>query len=643
MNGQTGQLIAVLVAFAIVALASKQIGAAFARFHLPLISGFLFTGILVGPFVLGLIPHGAPEQLRIIDETSLAIIAFAAGSELYLRELRDRFRSIAWVSILNTLLIPIVGGATVVLLADHIPFLNGMNTAERTAIALVISAILVARSPSSAIAIVNEMRAKGPFTQTVLGVTMITDVVVIIIFAVNSSAAHAVLNQLPFDLAFIELLAAELVLAAFAGLAIGFLLRAVLSQRFGNVFKIAFLLFTGMGVFLLAYGLRDWTHTHLAFEIFMEPLLVCMVASFYVTNFTGYRLELQNVLAEVTPAIYIIFFTLVGAGLALDVLVQLWPVALALFAARVASIAVASFAGGVIAGDPMQHNRIGWMTYLTQAGVGLGLAKEAAVEYPGWGEGAAAMVIAVIVLSQIIGPPFFKWAINAVGETHMRAAMPSYEGGHTAIILGLEGQSVALARLLFDAGWSVRIGTRRIEEGIDLHDLEVEIQSFDSISESCLHNLGAENADTIISMLDDEENYRVCELAYERFGTEHVIVRLNNHRNYAGFKELGAIVLFPSTAIISLLAHFARAPSATSLLLGERTDQDVADMHMRNPVLDGLTLRDIRLPVDVLVLSVERGGDALVSHGYTRLKLGDVVTVVGSPASLDRVELLFSA
>ena len=406
--------------------------------------------------------------------------------------------------------------------------------------------------------------------------------------------------------------------------------------------KIALLLAAGLGVFVFAYGLRDWTHECLSFELFVEPLLVCLVASFYVTNFTQYRLEFLNVLAQITPAIYIIFFTLVGAGLALDVLAAIWPIALAIFAIRVIGIFLSSFTGGILAGDPMLHNRLSWMTYLTQAGVGLGLAKEVAVEFPGWGDGAAAMIISVIVLSQLIGPPFFKWAISHVGEAHTRAPTPEHEGGRAAIIFGLEGQSVALARLLVSAGWTVRIGSRLVEKGVDVGSLPVEVQSFDSVSETCMRNLGAEYADAIVSMLEDEESYRICELAYEQFGTEHVIVRLNNHRNYARFEELGAIVLEPATAIVSLLAHFVRAPTATSLLLGERSDQDVVDIHMDNPALDNLTLREIRLPMDVLVLSVQRDGDALVSHGYTRLKLGDVVTILGSTGSIDQVELQLS-
>ena len=70
--------------------------------------------------------------------------------------------------------------------------------------------ILIARSPSAAIAIINELRAKGPFTQTVLGVNVIMDGVVIILFAVNSAAADALLTGVSFSRSFVGLLAFEL-------------------------------------------------------------------------------------------------------------------------------------------------------------------------------------------------------------------------------------------------------------------------------------------------------------------------------------------------------------------------------------------------------------------------------------------------
>ena len=109
-----------------------------------------------------------------------------------------------------------------------------------------------------------------------------------------------------------------------------------------------------------------------------------MVAGFVVTNYTGYRTSFRRVLDDASPPVYTLFFTLAGASLALDVLASSWQVALALFGIRVVAIGLGSFSGGVLAGDPMRLNRINWMAFITQAGIGLGLAKEIAGEFPEW-------------------------------------------------------------------------------------------------------------------------------------------------------------------------------------------------------------------------------------------------------------------
>ncbi len=59
------------LAFAIIAAASKQIGQTLVKTGLPLISGFLFTGIVAGPYVLDLISMEAALNLRFVDEISL--------------------------------------------------------------------------------------------------------------------------------------------------------------------------------------------------------------------------------------------------------------------------------------------------------------------------------------------------------------------------------------------------------------------------------------------------------------------------------------------------------------------------------------------------------------------------------------------
>jgi Trk K+ transport system NAD-binding subunit len=283
------------------------------------------------------------------------------------------------------------------------------------------------------------------------------------------------------------------------------------------------------------------------------------------------------------------------------------------------------------------------MAFVTQAGVGLGLAKEVAVEFPEWGEDFATIIISVIVLSQIIGPPFIKWAIHRVGEARPRGETAVFDGVRDALIFGVDDQALALTRQLQAHNWQVKLACLDEKYLKRLNSSDISICPLAQVDRTALEQIGAAQADAIVTMLSDEENYQICELFYEHFGTETMVVRLNDLHDFDRFYELGALIVEPGTALVSLLDHFVRSPSTASMILGTDPAQDMIDIEVTDPALDGLYIRDLRLPLDTLILSLKRNGHTIVSHGYTRLELYDKVTVVGSRKSLEEVILTFEA
>ena len=69
--------------------------------------------------------------------------------------------------------------------------------------------------------------------------------------------------------------------------------------------------------------------------------------------------------------------------------------------------------------------------------------------------------------------------------------------------------------------------------------------------------------------------------------------------------------------------------------------QDTMDIEIKNRDIHGLRIRELRLPTDVIILSIKRKGQLLITHGYTRLRLGDEITLVGSPNSLEEIKFKF--
>ena len=630
-----------LGAFAFTALAAFQIGRFSTRFHLPLISGYLLAGILAGPFILRFLDVANVESLRFLDEVSLAFIAFAAGSEMALDELRGRYRSIGWNTLTQIAAIYLLCGAAVFLLADVIPFMQELSTGGRLAASLLAGTILAARSPSSAIAIINEMRARGPFVKGVLGVTLVKDVLIVALFAVSTSIAASLLNGHRFDLGFIILVVFEILASIGFGILVAQVMALVLRSHWEDRVKIPLILLIGYLVFALSGEIRHFSHENLPFDLLFEPLLICMVASFWITNRSPYRSELRHLLHQVETPIFVIFFTLIGQALDLSVLQALLPVTLAIFAVRLAALFVGGYIGGTLAGDPPRFNRLTWMAYITQAGVGLGLAKEVAIEFPELGNGFATLMVAAIVLSQLAGPPFFKFAIRLVGESHLPKEIADDEV-LDVVIVGIENQSRQLAERLLAHGWRVKL--------LDIDQSHVSsLTASDGLRhEHWLPEITAERVRELIEpkteaavtlLPDDADSLKLCEIFYEEFGITRQIARLNTFNLVEQFRELGVHVLDPANAMVHLLDNFVRAPQLAAMVFEDDPDHDVIQVTITDPNVDGLHLRELILPDDVLVMAIARRGHSIVPHGYTNLHLEDEVTLIGPTESLEEVAL----
>ncbi len=634
------QILIYLSGFLIIAVAANQMSGLFVKLKLPLVTGLLVMGIITGPYVLDLITLEALADLDFVNDFALAFIAFTVGAELYLRELRTRFKSITGMTLGQLSITFILGSLTVYFIADYIPFMSEMNTKSKVAVSLLTGTIFIARSPASIIAVVHEMRAKGPFTQTAIGVTVLTDFLVIILFTITITIGEALVKGTSFNLIFIIILILELGLAFGLGYALSKILGFIIYIRTNTIIKTILILLTGYGMFTLSHYLREWSLLYFNYEIFIEPLLICIIGSFIVTNYSKHRIEFLKILHDSRNAVYVIFFTLIGASISLGVLATVWSIAIALFLIRLLTLVLAGFAGGSLGGDPVHLNRIAWMPYVTQAGVSLGLTAAVAGEFIGWGTEFATIIVAVIVLNQIVGPPIFKWAINRAGEGHERATSPELVSPRSALIFGLESQSLALARQLQDHHWKVKIATLKSDIG-DMKTSGVYICQIPGLSLEAMEGLDASQTETIITMLSDKENYKICELAFQNFGTKDVVVRLHDRKNFDRFHELGALIVEPATAMVSLLDHFVRSPQATSLLLGMEENQDTIMLEVQNPNLHKMALRNLHLPHDIIVLSITRRNQMIISHGYTRLRKKDIVTLVGSSESLENVRLRF--
>jgi len=395
-------------------LSAYCIGILLERLGLPRITGYLLAGLLLGPYFLKMYSKESVTDLAFLNSLALAFISFSAGGELKISHLKKKLHSIVYLTTGMTLIA--FSGVTlgVYLISGFIPFMAGYSPVVKLAVASIFGVISVARSPSSTIALISETKSEGAYTDIVLSVTIVKDVVVIMFFAVVVSTCKVLISGGAFSPTFIL----ELLLEIFTAFLLGFLLgkaMIILIEKLKVEFPV---IITAMGFLVIKFShlFGDYLKEVHELHFNIEPLLICMVAGFTVQNFSKHGNEFLHRMDKVSMPIYIGFFAITGANINVDILKTAWFLGVVVVVMRIATIYVGCYVSGKASGDPPEIYKNTWYGFITQAGVSLGLLAEVVRRFPEIGAPIQTILIAAITINQIIGPIAFKYALYKTGD-----------------------------------------------------------------------------------------------------------------------------------------------------------------------------------------------------------------------------------
>jgi Kef-type K+ transport system membrane component KefB len=386
-------------------LSSFLAGRAARSIALPQITGYLVIGIVVGPHVLGILPMEIVEEFRFVNGVALALIALSAGGELRASSLRQRIGGISMITAFQIVLMFSLVAASVFLASGAMELLRDKPPRVVLAVALLLGLVAVAKSPATTIAIITEEKAQGVLTDTVLGVTVLKDVVILILVAAFIPLTATIIDPTAgFSFTALWSILGLILGSLVAGLALGWLVTLYLKRI--RAYRILFVL----GVAFLS--------TYLGERLHLEFILVAMAAGFYVQNFSRQGRRLLQALEANSLPVYALFFAVAGADLDVTVLGTAWLIATAIILTRMVALWLSTYLAARVVGEPRVIRRYAWMGFLAQAGVTLGIANLVRDNFPVWGGSVATIIIAMIVVNQLIGPPAFRWALLRAGESH---------------------------------------------------------------------------------------------------------------------------------------------------------------------------------------------------------------------------------
>lgn len=417
--GTDGQGSRTLLTFGFLILAAYSVGELVAGMGLPKIVGYLFAGIAFGPSALDTVTAAGIDRLGSISELAIALIAFLAGAELRWGEIRERGGALLKILTAELLLTFVALAGAVWILQDALPFLRDAPPATVLAAALLFASIAIVHSPAVTIALLSETGSKGPVAKTTLGVVLLADIAVVLLFSGALALARAIAptegGAAPPSLALVTW---EIVGALVVGAALG-----------GAV--AAYLRFVGRELMLFAV-LVAFFGSEIARLAHVELLLTLLTAGFVTENLSPRGDDLRHALERSAAPIFVVFFALSGAKIDLADVLPLLPLVLPIAAVRAGAIWAGTRLGARWGRTAPAERRLVWMGLVSQAGVAIGLAAIVADAYGAIGEQLRNLLLALVAVNETIGPILFRRALGVSGEIDGAPARPAAAVDHRA-------------------------------------------------------------------------------------------------------------------------------------------------------------------------------------------------------------------
>lgn len=381
-------------------------GLAANRFKFPKVTGYIIIGILLSPSLLNIISRATIENLNIITDIGLGIIAFLVGGSLRLESLRKLRRSIGWITVFQSL------GAwllVTLLLAFLGPLILTIPEATFSQtyfpMAFIIGAISCATAPAATIAVLKEYKATGFLTTALLAVVALDDAIAVMAFAIALGISQPLVSGAG-GISFYEMLAVPLLYIA-ESIAIGIFFAFALIYIAKLVRTRQLLLVLVFGMIMLSIGISNL--------LGISSILANMVIGFIVINkVRGNQMFL--VVEEIEEIIFAMFFVLAGLHFDLSVMKVAGILALLIVVSRYAGKYFGTRAGATISHAPDKIKKYLGLALLPQAGVALGLVLLAERAFPTFGAIMFNGVLASVIINELVTPPLVKYAIFRAGE-----------------------------------------------------------------------------------------------------------------------------------------------------------------------------------------------------------------------------------
>jgi len=365
------------------------------RSHVPRVTLLLLLGFLASPAVLNLVSEDVSGYFPLAAKVALSIIGFQLGERFLGKELRKTGKIVFSISLSE------------VLLTAALVFFVLWGLGCDFTLALLLAAVAPASAPAATCDVIQQSGAKGPVSETVLGVVAVDDAWGVILFSILLAVAAFFTGEggsMAVILHGFREVFGGILLGIVAGLPMAFLTGRIRRGNLTIVESLGFVFFV----------------SGIAIHFELSYILACMAMGATVSNLAEHHKRPFHAIEEIEQPFLIIFFLLAGFDFEINKLWTAGMVGVAYVLARTLGLVVGGYLGGFLSNAERVVRTHAGLCLLPQAGVALGLALMVSERHPDIGSQVLSIIVGTTVVFELGGPIATYYALRHAGEIHQQ-------------------------------------------------------------------------------------------------------------------------------------------------------------------------------------------------------------------------------
>lgn len=358
--------------------------------YFPRITGFVISGFLLGPSMIGLLNTHMLAQAKTFTDIALGLILFQLGMQLDIARLRRD----------KMLFVSGLAEAALSFLAIYM-VLTGLGISPLHA--ALVAAVGVSSSPAVVLLVAREFNAHGPVTERALSHVALNNFFSFFAFTLLMPFLHysqleqwsGIMLQ-PFYQAAASLFLAYLLAR----------LCTAIARHLGRNESLQFALL--VAVILIALGLSAMLNC--------SNLLTLLATGFLVRNLDEKDDLMMVEFGHAGDIFFVLLFVVAGANLHVHALLTTAWAALTFVGARFAAKTLGLLAFKPFSPLSFKQTALLGLTLVPMAGMAIGLADSLSGIYPVFSQQLTAIVLGSVAILESVGPILTEFALKQAGE-----------------------------------------------------------------------------------------------------------------------------------------------------------------------------------------------------------------------------------